>query len=124
MRVGANVRQYARIKRLHADGTPPPAIAKMIQMTEQSLEKILAHLDGRDEVILAVEENEEVQSLRLANAELAARLAKFEDDGNGEKETEDRGPEGEGGNTESVSGVSSPSGEEESKEESAEIKEE
>ncbi len=85
MRVGANARQFARIKRLHADGTPPTVIAKMIQMTEQSLEKILAHIEGRGEVILAVEENEEVQTLRLANAELAAKLAKFEGDDNGEE---------------------------------------
>lgn len=75
MRVGANARQYARIKRMWKEGVSPHVIAKSIQMTEQSLEKILAHLEGRDEVILAVEENAEVQALRLKNAELAARLA-------------------------------------------------
>jgi len=79
MRVGANARQYARIKRLHKEGMPAHIIAKTIQMTEQSLEKILANLEGRDEVILAVEENEEVQTLRVQNAELAAKLAKFEE---------------------------------------------
>ena len=79
MRVGANVRQFARIKKLHAEGTPAPIIAKTIQITEQSLEKILANLDGRDEVILALESNPEVNAIRLENAELAARLAKYED---------------------------------------------
>lgn len=88
MRVGANARQYARIKRMHAEGVKPQVIAKTIQMTEQSLEKILAHLEDREERVLAVEENAEVQALRLQNAELAAKLAKFEDPIDG-KETED-----------------------------------
>ncbi len=79
MRVGANARQFARIKRLHKEGTLPSQIAKMIQMTDQSLEKILAHLEGRPEIILAVEENEEVQALRVQNAELAAKLARYEE---------------------------------------------
>lgn len=84
MRVGANARQFARIKRMHKDGTPAPIIAKTIQMTDQSLEKILAKLDGRDEVILALESNPEVNAIRLENAELAARLAKYEDPQSGE----------------------------------------
>ncbi len=89
MRVGANARQYARIKRLHKEGVSAHVIAKTIQMTDQSLEKILAHLDGREEVILAIEENEEVQALRSKNAELAARLAKFEEPDDGaQAETE------------------------------------
>ena len=113
MRVGANARQFARIKRLHAEGTPPAIIAKTIQMTEQSLEKILASIDGREEVILAVEENEEVQTLRIANAELLAKLAKFEGPDNGEEETEDEGSEGEGSDQESVSGIGSAASEEE-----------
>lgn len=85
MRVGASTRQYHQIKRMHAEGVPDQVIANTIQMTPQSLEKILAHMDGREEKILAVEENAEVQSLRLANAELAAKLAKFEDPQDGEK---------------------------------------
>lgn len=89
MRVGANARQYARIKRLHKDGVAPHIIAKTIVMTDQSLEKILAHLEGRDEVILAIEENEEVQALRVQNAELAAKLAKFEEPTDGAQETEE-----------------------------------
>jgi len=92
MRVGANARQYARIKRMHAENTPPGIIARTINMTPQSLEKILAHLDDRDEVVLAIEENPEVQAMRIENAELAARLAKYEnpDDGNKEEtETSD-----------------------------------
>ncbi len=89
MRVGANARQLARIKRLHAENTPPGIIAKMIQMTDQSLEKILAHLDGRKEKILAIDDNPDVQKLRLENAELAARLAKFEGSQDNEQASSD-----------------------------------
>lgn len=84
MRVGANVRQYHRIKKMHSEGVSPEVIANTIQMTPQSLEKILAHLDGRDEKILAVEENAEVQALRLKVAEQAQKLAKYEDPQDGE----------------------------------------
>ena len=92
MRVGANARQYARIKKMHAEGTPAPIIAKTIQMTEQSLEKILANLEGRDEVTLALKDSPEVNAIRLENAELAARLAKYE--GMEDEET-DEGEEAE-----------------------------
>lgn len=89
MRVGANVRQYHKIKKMHAEGVDPLFIANTFQMTPQSLEKILAALDGREEKILAVEENAEVQALRLRNAELAAKLAKFEEPADGaQSETE------------------------------------
>ncbi len=84
MRVGANVRQYHRIKKMHADGVPAAVIANSIPLTPQSLEKILAHMDGREEVTLAVEENAEVQALRLKVAEQATRLAKFEEPQDGE----------------------------------------
>ena len=84
MRVGANVRQFHRIKRLHADGVPADIIAMSIPLTPQSLEKILAHLDDRPEKILAVEENAEVQALRIQVAEQAQRLAKFEEPQDGE----------------------------------------
>jgi len=84
MRVGANARQFARIKKMHKEGTPANIIAKTIQMTDQSLEKILAHLDGREERHLATENNPEVNAMRLQNAELAARLAKYEDPQSGE----------------------------------------
>jgi hypothetical protein len=89
MRVGANARQFARIKKLHNEGTPAPVIAKTIQMTEQSLEKILAHLEGREEVTLALENSPEVNAMRLENAELAARLAKYEDPDNAVQEQEE-----------------------------------
>ena len=89
MRVGANVRQYHRIKKMHADGVPAGVIAMTIPLTPQSLEKILAHLDDRKEVILAVEENAEVQELRLQVAEQAQRLAKYEEPTDGaQSETE------------------------------------
>ena len=84
MRVGANARQFARIKRMHKEGTPAHIIAKTIQMTSQSLEKILAALDGREEQTLALEDNPQVDAMRLENAELAARLAKYEDPQSGE----------------------------------------
>ncbi len=77
MRVGANVRQYHRIKKMHAENVPADIIAMSIPLTPQSLEKILAGLDGRKEKILAVEENAEVQELRLKVAEQAQKLAKF-----------------------------------------------
>lgn len=89
MRVGANARQFAQIKRLHEEGTPAGVIAKTIQMTDQSLEKILANLDGRDEVILAVDNDPNVKALRLQNAELTARLAKYEEPEDVESETEE-----------------------------------
>lgn len=90
MRVGANVRQYHRIKKMHAEGVPAEIIANTIPLTPQSLEKILAVLDGRKEVILAVEESAEVQSLRLQVAEQAQKLAKFEEPDDGEQsETEE-----------------------------------
>ena len=79
MRVGANARQMARIKKLHAEGASAGVIARTIQMTDQSLEKILAHLDGREERKLALDNNPEVAAIRLENAELAARLAKYEE---------------------------------------------
>jgi len=69
---------------MHKEGTPPAIIAKTIQMTDQSLEKILAHIDGRKEKTLALENNPEVNAMRLENAELAARLAKYEDPQSGE----------------------------------------
>ena len=89
MRVGANVRQYHRIKKMHAEGQPALFIANTMQMTPQMLDKILAVLDKREEKILAVEENAEVQALRLRNAELAAKLAKHEEPADGaQSETE------------------------------------
>lgn len=64
---------------MHKEGVPAEIIANSIPMTPQSLEKILAGLDGRKEVILAVEENAEVQELRLQVAEQAQKLAKYEE---------------------------------------------
>jgi len=88
MRVGANVRQYHRIKKWHAEGVSPRVIAQRIQMTDQSLEKILANLEGREERILAADENSQVQALRLQNTELAEKLAKYEGTSDGETTTD------------------------------------
>jgi len=96
MRVGANSRQFAKIRKMHQEGVPAGIIAKTIQITDQSLEKILASLDGRDEVTLAVDNDPNVKALRSQNAELAARLAKYEDSEDGEEvqeEEEDEDPE-------------------------------
>lgn len=79
MRVGANAKQYARIKKLHAQNVDPAIIAASIPMTAQSLEHILAHLDDRKEVILEVDNSPAVEALRGENAELLARLAKYEE---------------------------------------------
>jgi len=84
MRVGANVRQFHRIKKMHKEGYPAEVIANSIPMTPQSLEKILAHIDGREEITLAVEENAEVQALRLKVADQAQKLAKYEEPQDGE----------------------------------------
>ncbi len=90
MRVGANVRQFHRIKKMHEEGVPASVIANTIPLTPQSLEKILAHIDGRPEVVLAVEENAEVQALRLQVAEQAQKLARYEEPTDGEQgETEE-----------------------------------
>lgn len=83
MRVGASTRQHARIRKMHKEGIPAYIIAKTIAMTDQSLEKILAHLDEREEVMLAVDSDPNVQKLRLENAELAAKLAKYEEPDDG-----------------------------------------
>jgi hypothetical protein len=69
---------------MHAAGTPANIIANTFMMTPQSLEKILAHLDGRDERILESKETPELQDLRTRNADLANRLAKYEDVQGGE----------------------------------------
>lgn len=89
MRVGASARQHARIRKMHKEGIPAAMIASQIQLTPQSLEKILAHIDGREEKILALENNPEANELRLENAELAARLAKYEDPDEEDETTED-----------------------------------
>ena len=86
MRVGANAKQHARIKKLHAQGMDPAIIAASIPMTPQSLEHILAHLDDREEVALEVDDNPAVQALRGENADLLARLAKYEEVGRGAQE--------------------------------------
>lgn len=100
MRVGANVRQFARIKKMHKEGTPAEIIARTIQMTDQSLEKILAHMDGRPEKHLASDNNPDVKRMRIENAELAARLAKYEDPQSGETTQE---IDAEGSETEAAS---------------------
>jgi len=64
---------------MHAEGVAAPVIAKTIHLTEQSLEKILASLDKRPEKTLALEGSPEVNAMRIENAELLARLAKYED---------------------------------------------
>ena len=89
MRVGANARQIARIKKMHGQNVPADIIAKTIQMTPQSLEKILAHIDGREERHLASENNPELNQARIENAELTARLAKYEDPEDGAETTEE-----------------------------------
>jgi hypothetical protein len=88
MRVGANVRQFHRIKKMHKEGVPADVIANSIPMTPQSLERIIAGLEGRPVKTLVVEESPEIQELRLANAQLAQKLAKYEDPQDGEAKVE------------------------------------
>jgi hypothetical protein len=80
MRVGANARQYAQIKKMHADGVSPHIMAKTFRMEPQSLEKILANLDGREERILELDENPMVKAISAENAALREKLAAFEED--------------------------------------------
>lgn len=74
MRVGANARQHVQIKKMHAQGVPQHQIARALRITPQSMEKIIANLEGRDEITLVVEESPEVQRLRAENEALRAKL--------------------------------------------------
>jgi hypothetical protein len=81
---------------MHQEGVPAGIIAKTFQITDQSLERILASLDGREMQVLAVDNDPNVKALRSQNAELTARLAKYEDSEDGEEvqeEEEDEDPE-------------------------------
>lgn len=79
MRVGANARQHAQIRKMHANGVPAHAIATKLGMTPQSLEHILAHIDERDEVVLAIQESPALQAMAEENKELLEKLAQYED---------------------------------------------
>jgi hypothetical protein len=90
-RVGANASQHSKIKKMHAAGTPLMIISKTFNIEPQSLENIIAALDGRKPKTLAIEANPEVQGIIAENADLLARLAKYEelDDGDEAEEEED-----------------------------------
>jgi hypothetical protein len=96
-RVGANVRQYHKIKKMHAEGVSAHVIAKTFRMTPQSLEKILAHLDGRAERVIEAVENPELAKLKAENEALKAKI-EGEDDG--EEGEADEGPDDEQGSDE------------------------
>lgn len=104
MRVGANARQYAQIKKMHANGVPAQAIAMKLAIESQSLEHILAHIDDREEVVLAIRENPALQAMQDENKELLERLAKYEDvDGAPKSEPEpEPAPAPEPGNEDEV----------------------
>lgn len=89
MRVGANARQYAQIKKHLKDGVPQHIISKMLRIEPQSLEKIIANLEGREEKILELEENPKVQAMSAENEDLRAKLAAYEGDKGEEDEDED-----------------------------------
>lgn len=80
MRVGANARQHSQIRRWLKDGMPQHMIAKQLQIEPQSLERIVAHIEGREERNLAVDDNPAMARIARENAELKAKLAEVEED--------------------------------------------
>lgn len=78
-RVGANQRQFHRIKGWLKEGVPQHIISKRLNIEPQSLEKICAHLEGRPMRHLQMEENPEYNRLMAENAALKAKLG--DDDG-------------------------------------------
>jgi hypothetical protein len=69
---------------MHANGVSADIMSRTLRIEPQSLEKIIAHIEGRKAKVLELENNPQVQALRRENAELMAKLAKFEgrvDDG-------------------------------------------
>jgi DNA-binding transcriptional MerR regulator len=80
MRVGANARQHSQIKRWLKEGMPQHVIARQLRMEPQSLERIVAHLEGREERNLAMEDNPAVARIAEENARLKAKLEEVEED--------------------------------------------
>lgn len=99
-RVGANAKQHNKIKRLLADNVPQQQIAEMFNIEPQSLEKICAHIEGREEVQLVLQDNPEMNLLMAENKRLKAQLGIEEtDDATGEgirERDEFEVPEGSG----------------------------
>lgn len=77
-RVGANQRQYHRIKNWLKEGVPQHIMQRRLNMTAQSLEHICAHLEGREEKQLQVEENPEYNRLKAENEALKVKLGEDE----------------------------------------------
>jgi len=80
MRVGVNARQHSQIKRWLKEGVPQHVIARQLRMEPQSLERIVAHLEGREERNLAMEDNPAVARIAEENARLKAKLEEVEED--------------------------------------------
>ncbi len=77
-RVGANQRQYHRIKKWLGEGVPQHIISKRLNIEPQSLEKICAHLEGRSMRHLEMEQNPEYNRIMAENAALRAKLGEDE----------------------------------------------
>ena len=73
-RVGANQRQYHRIKNWLKEGVPQHIISKRLNIEPQSLEKICSHIEGRETKQLQMEENPEYNRLKEENEALKAKL--------------------------------------------------
>jgi hypothetical protein len=73
-RVGANQRQFHRIKNWLKEGVPQHIISKRLNIEPQSLEKICAHIEGREMRHLQMEQNPEYNRLMAENAALKAKL--------------------------------------------------
>jgi hypothetical protein len=73
-RVGANQRQYHRIKNWLKEGVPQHIISKRLNIEPQSLERICANIEGREVRQLQMEENPEYNRLKAENEALKAKL--------------------------------------------------
>lgn len=78
-RVGANQKQFHKIKKMLEEGVPQSRIAETFNIEPQSLEKICAHIEGREEVRLVLQDNPEMNLLMAENARLKAALGEPED---------------------------------------------
>lgn len=88
-RVGANQRQFHRIKKWLREGATQEFISKRENIEPQSLERICAHLEGRPVRQLKLEENPEYNRLMAENAALKAKLGQEEPEDEQSEDDED-----------------------------------
>ena len=79
-RVGANTRQYHRIKKWLGEGMPQHIISKRLNIEPQSLERICAGIEGREVRQLQMEANPEYNRLKAENEALKEKLGDESED--------------------------------------------